>query len=86
MIGMMKQRLLGRLLGWSAALLSVLSAPAAALAQDDEKPIYDARLEGYEGSMTLDSGGTGLTWLLLMVLAALCLGVLFKNAGRSHLD
>ena len=75
-----------RLLGWGVALLTVLSTPLIALAQDDEQKIYDARLEGYGGNMTLDSGGSGLTWLLLIVLAALCLGVLFKTSGRSHLD
>ena len=85
MIGMMKNRLLG----WGAALLASLSSlasPLAALAQDEESKIYDARLEGYPSNMTLDAGGSGLTWLLLVVLAALCLGVLFKTAGRSHLD
>ena len=75
-----------RLLGWGVALLTLLSTPLLALAQDDEKKIYDARLEGYGGNMTLDGGGSGLTWLLLIVLAALCLGVLFKSSGRSHLD
>jgi hypothetical protein len=74
-----------RLLQWGVAALSILWAPALAFAQD-EKEIYDARLEGYPNNMTLDGGGTGLTWLLLVVLAVLCLGVLFKNAGRSHLD
>ena len=82
MIGMMKHRLLG----WGVALLTVLSSPLAAVAQDEESKIYDARLEGYGSNVTLDAGGSGLTWLLLVVLAALCLGVLFKTAGRSHLD
>jgi len=79
-------RMKHRLLGWGVALLTVLSSPLLALAQDEETKIYDARLEGYGGNMTLDSGGSGLTWLLLIVLAALCLGVLFKSSGRSHLD
>ena len=75
-----------RLLALCVAAVSVLHAPLAALAQDEESKIYDARLEGYGSSVTLDSGGSGLTWLLLIVLAALCLGVLFKSSGRSHLD
>ena len=48
--------------------------------------IYDARLEGYENNVTLDAGGTGLTWLLLVVLGVLCIGVLFKSGKRTHLD
>ena len=82
MIDMMKHRLLG----WGVAVLALLSSPLAALAQDEESKIYDARLEGYANNVTVDAGGSGLTWLLLVVLAALCLGVLFKTAGRSHLD
>ena len=79
-------RMKHRLLGWGVAVLTVLSSPLVAMAQDEESKIYDARLEGYGSNVTLDAGGSGLTWLLLVVLAALCLGVLFKTAGRSHLD
>jgi hypothetical protein len=68
---------------WTAAM--VLCSPLSVLAQDEPK-IYDARLEGYENNYTLDAGGTGLTWLLLVVLGALCIGVLFKSAKRTHLD
>jgi hypothetical protein len=82
MIARMKHRLLGR----AVALLTLLASPLVGLAQENETKIYDARLEGYGTNVTLDSGGSGLTWLLLIVLAALCLGVLFKTSGRSHLD
>jgi hypothetical protein len=27
-----------------------------------------------------------LTWILLLVMGAICLGVLFKSSGRTHLD
>jgi hypothetical protein len=81
MIGRMKYRLLR----WGTAVLSLLWTPLLVLAQDEKEP-YDARVEGYEGNLTLDAGGTGVTWLLLIVLGVLCLGVLFKSAGRSHLD
>ena len=77
MIDRMKQRLF--------AVAMVLLLPLVTFAQDASK-IYDARLEGYDNNFTLDSGGTGLTWLLLVVLGALCIGVLFKNAHRTHLD
>jgi hypothetical protein len=80
MITNMKQKLL------SSLLATVYSHVAAASAFADEKKIYDARLEGYENNYTLDSGGTGLTWLLLVVLGAICIGVLFKSGSRTHLD
>jgi hypothetical protein len=63
--------------------------PAVARAADDEdrSPI-DARLQGYQsGNAALtNAGGTPLTWLLLFVLAGICIGVLFMNPKRSHLD
>ena len=62
------------------------SAPAMASNSGDEPEIYDARLQGYAQSVQLESGSTALTWLLLIVLGVLCLGVLFKDAKRSHLD
>lgn len=72
-----------RLIACLAALLVWLT-PLTTLAQDKEP--YDARLEGYSESMTLGGGGTGLIWLLLVVMGAICLGVLFKSSGRTHLD
>jgi hypothetical protein len=68
------------------AVAGLLSCPASLLAQDAEDKIYDARLEGYGSSMTLPSSSTALMWLLLFVLAAMCVGVMFKNAKRTHLD
>jgi hypothetical protein len=60
--------------------------PLVTLADDTKS--YDGRLEGYgDKSVTLqDASGTGLTWLLLVGLGVLALGVLFKNSNRSHLD
>jgi len=85
----MKQRLI-RLL---AAVLPILLTPALALARryEEEKEIVDARLEGFvkDGKavdVTLQGGGTALTWLLLVFLAVLCVAALFKNAKRTHLD
>jgi hypothetical protein len=63
----------------------VLCTPLKVLA-DEAPPVYDARLEGYKVNVQLDSGSTALTWLLLIALGVLCLGVLFKDAKRSHLD
>jgi hypothetical protein len=73
-----------RMIGWCAAA-RVWFSPILATAQDDKEP-YDARLEGYTNNVTLDGGSTGLTWILLLVMGAICLGVLFKSSGRTHLD
>jgi hypothetical protein len=78
-------RMRQRLFAWSVAAISLLWAPVLALAQDESK-VYDARLEGYEGNLTLSGGGSGLLWLLLIVMGVLCIGVLFKSSGRTHLD
>jgi hypothetical protein len=81
----MKKRLLAILLALSFAL----AVPAHSFASsDDETDGVDARLKGYkDGSMALkDAGGTATSWLLLVVLSGMCIGVLFINAKRSHLD
>lgn len=78
----MKQGLL-RLL----AIVPFLTVVPHALADDDENSkVYDARLEGYGTSMTLDGSSTALLWLLLVILGAITIGVLFMDAKRSHLD
>lgn len=71
------------------ALLAMLATPLAALAQrqgEEERELVDARLEGYATNVTLDSGSTGLTWVMFIILAVICLGGLFKDAKRTHLD
>ena len=77
----MKQRLLSIV----CAVAGLLCSPASLWAQDEDK-IYDARLEGYGTKLTLDNSSTALMWLLLVVLTAMCVGVMFKNAKRTHLD
>jgi hypothetical protein len=70
------------------ALTFVFAVPAVSLAASDEEgPKIDARLEGYKDPAALkDAGGTALTWLLLLVLTGMCMGVLFMNSKRTHLD
>lgn len=77
----MKHRLLS--IGWAA--LTLLLSPISAMAQEELK-YYDARLEGYPTNVTLESSSTALTWLLFIFLAVICIGVMFKNARRTHLD
>jgi hypothetical protein len=67
----------------------MLATPLSVLAQrqgEEEREIVDARLEGYASNVTLDSGSTGLTWFVFIILAIICLGGLFKDAKRTHLD
>ena len=58
----------------------------AAQAADDEKGPTEARLENYPNKVTLEDSGVALTWIIFLVLTALTVGVMFKNANRSHLD
>jgi hypothetical protein len=89
MMPFMKRSRFNRVGGLLAtAALALALSPAAALAQREEKErdIVDARLEGYANSVTLPPGSVGLTWVALIVLGAICVGGLFKDAKRSHLD
>ena len=76
-----------RFFGFILIAMSVLLIPAAALAQDaEDSKVYDARLENYASSVTLENSSTALLWILLVLMAAVCVGVMFKNAKRTHLD
>lgn len=79
-----------RLLGWCTTLIVLLYTPGITLARrvEEEKEIVDARLEGYGDkiNVSLPASGTALMWLLLLFLGAVCVGVMFKDAKRTHLD
>jgi hypothetical protein len=75
------------MLAAALALVLVASAPVHASSSDDEESTPpDARLSGYDKNVVLDSSTTALTWVLLIVLTIVTLGVLFKDAKRTHLD
>jgi len=78
-----------RLLKRGAFLAVLLAVPVLALADSTApKDVFDWRLEGYgdKGNFTLDGSSTSVTWLLLVGLGIVCIGVFFKNARRTHLD
>ena len=73
------------------ALLVVMMPACTVFAQDDEPTMVDARLETYGTrekpvTVALSQGNTSMTWLLLVVLGAIAVGVMFKHTKRSHLD
>jgi hypothetical protein len=68
-----------------AFTLVAMLAPGVALAQEEEVE-RDARLEGYPSKVALDSDSTALMWILLIFLGGIGMGVMFKNAKRTHLD
>ena len=92
MMPRMKRKSLGLFGRWIAvaavALAPVLASPSPALAARDEPEpdVVDARLEGYGGNVTLPGGSSGMTWVLLIILAVVGCAGLFKDAKRSHLD
>ena len=69
---------------WAFAPVAVL-APGVALAQE-EAVERDARLEGYASNVAFDNDSTALMWILLIFLGGIGMGVMFKNAKRTHLD
>jgi hypothetical protein len=83
----MKRRWLNACCRWVAILVLAIT-PATAMAQkaSDEHEIYDARIEGYQGSKTLPGGGVALTWIAFIFLGIVACAGLFKDAKRTHLD
>jgi hypothetical protein len=85
---MMESLMKHRLFGWCCFVVVVLMSPALTFARhyEEEREIIDARLEGYQGLVSLPASGTALLWLLLLFLAGVTVAVMFKDAKRSHLD
>jgi hypothetical protein len=86
-----RRRCAGSLASFVVGLAMVLGAPAAAMAQE-EGEVIDARLQGYVNeqnqpvNVSIPGASTALTWVLLIVLAVIGLGGMFKDAKRTHLD
>ena len=79
---------IGRACRWITIAVLALAPATTVLARSEEQepdPV-DARLEGYPTNVSLPESSSGLTWVALVFLGAICVGVLFKDAKRSHLD
>jgi hypothetical protein len=69
-----------------AITLATMGAGSISAFADDNVKSYDGRLDDYNKNVTLDSGGTALTYFTWAGLGLIALVVLFKDAKRSHLD
>jgi len=64
----------------------VLALPGAVRAEDNSDITHDARTEGFTPKAQVEKNSVALVWLLFIFLALVSMGVLFKDAKRSHLD
>jgi hypothetical protein len=69
-----------------AFALLVMALGSSSLMAQDEAEKLDARLLGYPEQYMLPAPGTAGAWATLAGLGILCLGPLFLNAKRTHLD
>lgn len=77
----MKQRLLSLWCGFLASF----AAPILALAEDEDK-LPNARFEGFTRNVKVEPSSPIFLWGALLLLAVLCVAVLFKDSKRTHLD
>lgn len=68
-----------------AALAILFVAASAGTVRADEITV-DARNVGYPDKYFADSPGVSSAWLALVGLGLVCIGPLFLNAHRTHLD
>jgi hypothetical protein len=66
--------------------LSFSSTARAAGLEDEEPPLNDGRTEGYNQKVQIPKPSTALVWLAFMALTVVSMGVMFKDARRTHLD
>ncbi len=79
----MKRRLLTIFLAVMTLALPLRPAFGGA---DEEEQRPNVRLSGYPRSVESEKSGTALTYILLILIAGVCVAVMFKDAKRSHLD
>jgi len=78
-----RRYLAGILLGVSVLFCSPHTASASS---DEDVEHYDARVQAYDPNVELKSWGVGGCWVMLIFMAVGCVGVIFKDSKRSHLD
>lgn len=71
----------------------VLASPGQVWAQDDDRVVVDARLEGLtaDGNAIVNvtdpiKDRSALTWFIFVAFGLLAAGALFKDSRRTHLD
>lgn len=67
-------------------LFMVMVCSSASLMAAEELEQMDARLYGYPDKYWQAPPGTAGAWAVLAVLGIVCIGPLFLNAKRTHLD
>lgn len=65
--------------------LLVMISGSSLMAQEDSNPI-DGRLMGYPEKYVQPAPSTAGAWAALVGLGLVCVGPLFLNAKRTHLD
>ncbi|MFT3787093.1 MAG: hypothetical protein QM770_13155 [Tepidisphaeraceae bacterium] len=69
------------------AVLSLSSVALAAPARSEDAPPLEARELGYGQEVAMkEPGGAAGSYFLLVGVSLLAIGVMFKNAARTHLD
>lgn len=86
MMQRMGNRIAGRLVIALLSILFVMPSVTMAARQQEQQEVYDARYEGYAADVNVKSPGTGGAYFLMALLGVICVGVMFKDARRTHLD
>lgn len=83
-----KRRVTARLAAAAIGVSALACGPGHALASNnsDEDEHFDARVQGYDPTAEVKGASGALQWMMLISAAVVCVGVLFKDAKRTHLD
>jgi len=83
------------LMRWMFAAILLLCQGMAFADDEGNGPPIDARWRGFPNDSAnsstppkvwLPGGGVAGTWIIFILLGILCIGFLFMNAKRTHLD